>query len=108
MTQAETDVLAEREKQRAQWGDDHDSNAHDDEQLAEAAAILACPFSLDSDPDVGRASTRARWAYTLCAKHLHDRRRQLVIAGALILAEIDRLDRANPAPPRRGRTESGG
>lgn len=36
-TQAEVDVLAEREKQRKKWGDEHDSAEHGDQELADRA-----------------------------------------------------------------------
>ena len=84
-TQAETDVLAERAKQRAKWGDDHD-DGHLDGDLSTAAAYIASPTGLAADVDP------PDWAYRLDAEH--DRRGRLVIASALIIAEIEHLDRA--------------
>lgn len=89
-TRAEGDVLAERAKQRVRWGDDHDDEEHQGGELAVAASYLADPFDgggcLDEDdPEAG-------WAVRLKARH--DRRQQLVIAAALLLAEIERLNRA--------------
>ena len=81
MTQAEIDVLAEREKQRAKWGDGHD-NKHDRDDLARAAGhIINGGWVFES------------WPADLRRKH-PKRRDQLVIAAALLLAEIERLDRA--------------
>lgn len=82
---AEKDVLLERAKQRAKWGDDHDDK-HADGALAMSAACLAHP-----DGEYVRAYW---WGHKLLRKHANDRRRQLVIAAALCIAEIERLDRA--------------
>lgn len=85
------DVFAERAKQLAKWPTDHDDAHHTTGELVVAAAYLASPDTevregdLD-DEDLG-------WAVHLKAKHVADRRKQLVVAAALILAEIERLDR---------------
>lgn len=72
------------------WTPEHD-DSHRDGHLAKAAAELAA-HGTDmevtdhlSGPDV--------WG--LVRKHHNDRQRQLVIAGALIAAEIDRLQRTS-------------
>lgn len=79
------DVLIERTKQLKKWTPNHDDE-HKDGELADAAAELA---------HVERPGTDVfapEWATDLRQKH--ERRQQLVIAAALILAEIERLDRA--------------
>ncbi|MCI0347116.1 MAG: hypothetical protein L0221_17020, partial [Chloroflexi bacterium] len=76
------DVVAEREKQRAKWGDAHD-DAHEDGYLSAAASFLA----LDAAPE----PTTPMW---LRIALLYSKRDRLVLAGALLLAEIERLDRA--------------
>ena len=80
-TQAETDVLAERAKQHAKWGNDHDDK-HDPGDLAKAATHL----------------TTGEWCFESWPKELRKKhpatRDRLVIAAALLLAEIERLDRA--------------
>ena len=81
-TDAERDVLAERRKQRAKWGDAHD-DGHEDGDLIDVAEDIL----LESDD---------RWG--LRAKH-PERRDQLVIAAALIVAEIERRDRAATPKP---------
>lgn len=100
LTKAAADVLAERERQKAVegWTPEHDDK-HGDGELSCAAACYAA-----GDPDLvsngrqiwpwwdsnrtgrGPAWLRAWWKPA-------DRRRDLVKAGALILAEIERLDR---------------
>lgn len=84
------DVLTERQYQHAVWGDSHDDQ-HRDQGLAGAAAHLAEPDD-DIDPDDAEDDDLG-WAVRLKAKHHGDRRRQLVIAAALLVAEIERLDR---------------
>lgn len=92
------DIAQERAKQRAKWGDAHDDRHSVDQLLPLNAALLAVQRtggmivgdeSGDEFPD--------DWG--LVEKHKNDRRRQLVIAGALIAAEIDRLDRATGKQP---------
>lgn len=84
-TKAIEDVAAERERQRRKWGDSHD-DGHRDGSLAWNGGRIA--LNVD-DP----------WG--LWEKHREDRRRQLVISAALIVAEIERLD-------RKARSEEGG
>lgn len=88
------DVLAERQKQRVKWGDAHDDEHDNPRALPLAAATIAIgtfpgvPWHMFADaPD---------WVRSLVERH-GDRDR-LVIAAALLLAEIERLDRANPSP----------
>lgn len=76
------EVAAEREKQRAKWGDDHD-DGHDGGELAEAAAFLASHDGTMRDPP--------DWAYALDANN--PPRRRYIIAAALLVAEVERLDR---------------
>ena len=84
------EVFAERRKQiiRLGWTPKHD-DGHVDGALAAAAAALAWPPHLEG-PWLGPP-----WAFDLGEKH--DRRNQLVIAAALIVAEIERLDREQAA-----------
>ena len=101
MSPALADVIAEREKQRAKWGDDHD-----DEHIFGAIRIAAASLAVDgtdahvesSDGDPGVNfdpwGLVARYGY---GGTKPDRRRALVIAAALLLAEIERLDRAGGA-----------
>lgn len=85
----------ERERQQTEegWTRDHDDH-HASGHMANAAAYYALT------PDLRNGSVIAQplnhiwpwdWAWF---KPKHDRRQQLVIAGALIVAEIERLDRA--------------
>ena len=109
------DVLAERARQVAEkgWTAEHDDQ-HANEELARAAACYARPDdmsftdsfgrSLDSEGNHRPFSTdekRRSWSYSRALRwpwerrwwKPGDRRRMLVKAGALILAEIERLDR---------------
>lgn len=89
---AAADIVTERQRQITVegWTPEHDDE-HTLGELVQAAADL-CVYGtdfrvvdLDGDSMVGWGLTEA---------HRDNRRRQLVIAGALILAEIERLDRA--------------
>lgn len=91
------DVLAERRRQVEVegWSPAHD-DLHGDESMSIAAACyaLATPRL---DPRV--INVRWLWGWTGWADSWFkpkDRRRNLVRAAALLLAEIERLDRATP------------
>src|ERR1700675_1314466 len=109
---AATDVIAERKRQKTieGWTEVHD-DGHDDQSLAQAAACYAMPHkhmmrrrnthSLRGVPletgDAFRQSVQEipilwpdSWAPAWWKPK--GRRRDLVRAGALILAEIERLD----------------
>lgn len=93
VTEAARDVLAERQRQISAegWTPDHDDE-HGGGQLADAAACYALsasgmPFEL----------WQAFWPWDGAWLKAGEGRRSLVKAGALILAEIERLDRLNGA-----------
>jgi hypothetical protein len=95
-------IAAERQRQMEQegWTPEHD-DMHDAGDLARAAACYTLPAHLRRE---------ARWAWGDRGPRPHDwpwgsqwwkptpqdRVRELVKAGALIAAEIDRLQRATP------------
>lgn len=87
---AERDVLAERYRQIAAegWTPEHDDE-HDDGSLAAAAACYALGDQAGELPAGWPQSWDESWW-----RPSADARRNLVKAGALILAEIERLDRA--------------
>jgi hypothetical protein len=99
-TSAALDVLAERARQISAegWVPEHDDE-HSGGQLALAAACYASPVRIFiADERVGRAyekftTYRDAWPWTDEWWKPKDRRRDLVRAAALILAEIERLDR---------------
>lgn len=93
------DILTERERQLEQegWDDAHDSQ-HDNEELARAAACYAWPGSrVATGSDAARA---AAWPWDECwdKRNKHSRRRQLVIAAALIMAELERVAHVREKP----------
>ena len=112
MTGAEL-IAAERNRQIKEegWTAERD-DGHTDERLAVVAASLAVdgtdtrvedPFGRGTprvvkryaEPTIGDINGAPSVVHGDCwglvRKHRHDRERQLVIAGALIAAEIDRL-----------------
>ena len=95
-SQAAIDVLAERHRQVKSegWTPEHD-NVHSDGQIAAAAACYASTDLANCDV------TAWLWPWGKEWWKPTDRRRNLVKAGALILAEIERLDRIPSAPDRR-------
>ena len=107
LAKATRDVFAERERQKAVegWTPEHDDQ-HSYGEMATAAACYAAPFSLFQshvfahDVQGGHRESKAFVQYRPAWPWAHhwwkpkDRRRDLVRAGALILAEIERLDRA--------------
>jgi len=102
LTQAALDVLDERARQISAegWTLEPD-DAHDDGDLAGAAAAyslnaacLLCPYNalpLETLPESWPADWSPDWWKP--ATTPKDARRDLIKAGALILAEIERLDR---------------
>jgi hypothetical protein len=99
-TQAARDVLAERERQISAegWTPEHDDE-HDGAEMAAAASGYALaaadvlhPYS-QGDGGFTRGTPPPEWPDEWIFKPAEPRR-MLVKAGALILAEIERLDRA--------------
>lgn len=88
MSKATADVLAERQRQMTVegWTPEHDDE-HSAGELAEAAACYAI-FA-----DQQGFSTPAHWPWNSYWWKQSGRRRDLVKAAALIIAEIERLDR---------------
>lgn len=92
VTQAIVDVLAERKRQIEGEGfDSEHDDMHDCGALARAAACYAM-----SGYHIGMPNA---WPWSLSWWKPKDRRRDLVRAGALILAEIERLDRQASREP---------
>ena len=89
MNSAAMDVLAERRRQidAEGWTPEHDDH-HLPNELALAAASYVCADEGDAPPAI--------WPWDWSWWKPKDRRRNLVKAGALILAEIERLDRIQP------------
>lgn len=91
LTKAATDILAERARQVSQEGW---TPAHDDEHADGALALAASAYAM---PNAMDGYAPRQWPWSMAWWKPKDRRRNLVKAGALILAEIERLDRAAPA-----------
>lgn len=91
LTHAELDILEERRRQITQegWTEAHD-DMHDSGQLAEAAACYVCC----AHHDWSTADLPAEWPWAAEWWKPTTARRDLVKAAALIIAEIERLDRA--------------
>lgn len=96
-TQAARDVLAERARQISAEGytPEHDDE-HDSGELALAAALYAIPYEshLIGQDEVLPLHMALDLARGWSVKPEPNRRKRLVKAGALLLAEIERLDRA--------------
>ena len=101
------DIAAERRRQieAEGWTPEHDDE-HRAGALATAAACYAAPETVFYGMSrAGPAyqtfiSYEPAWPWAdMWWKPSGDRRRDLVKAGALIVAEIERLDRASPSTP---------
>ena len=94
-------IAAERLRQvnAEGWTPEHDDE-HDDGELAQAAACYAKRDTVSDDPApwdvIGGGATPPSWPWGWASYKPtpDDRIRELVKAGALIAAEIDRLQRA--------------
>lgn len=112
MSRSAADVIAERRRQIESegWTAEHDDQ-HQHGELAHAAASYAYAAGLS---DSRRASisgnfsiannsvARELWPFETSWWKPTDRRRDLVKAGAFIVAEIDRLDRLAAAESSNG------
>ncbi len=110
--EAERDVLAERERQKAVegWPPEHDDDyAHF--ELARAASCYAAEAAEPTRRPAEEGDRPYNWPWHSEWWKPSGRRRNLVKAGALILAEIERIDRAadrqrsRATPPEKGETE---
>lgn len=96
------DIAAERERQieAEGWSPEHDDE-HENGELAQAASTYAFYASNtrlhNSAKDVHRCPQSWPWGAEFWKPK--DKRRDLVRAGALIVAEIERLDRLSIAAP---------
>lgn len=96
-------IAAERERQVkvCGWSAEHDDDRNDTEALAACAAILAAGDIRYLRIGFVGFEAYPEWIVERIAhirsKYPGDRVRQLTIAGALIAAEIDRIQRADEA-----------
>lgn len=91
-------IAAERRRQIEEegWTDEHDDE-HVDGQLARAAACYADHAADDTERRLRhKRLPPAFWPWDTKWWNPKDRRQDLIKAGALIAAEIDRLDRMEP------------
>lgn len=96
------DVARERQEQVCRHGFDID---HDDRHRCGQLAMAACCYASLCDLYTIRRDEKSivfrdpwPWSAVEDKRMHHDRRRRLVIAAALIVAEIERLDRAGGEP----------
>lgn len=94
IAEAARDVLAERQRQISAegWTQEHDDQ-HSSGQMALAAACYALVGSIDRSPGAFKTPLQ-NWPWQASWWKPTTPRRDLVKAGALIIAEIERLDRA--------------
>jgi hypothetical protein len=97
-------IAAERHRQitAGGWSPDHDDTHDDGELVAAAVAYLdhdlrRWPFGYTADGPDGHGSKGGPWVRGRPKLTPDDRVRELVKAGALIAAEIDRLQREDEA-----------
>ncbi len=87
MTKATADVLAERSRQVEKEGYEP---AHDDEHADGSLAMAAACYA---DKERPQSMCPGRWPWSADSWKPKDRRTDLVRAAALLLAEIERMDR---------------
>lgn len=99
VSKAAADVLAERRRQIESegWTPEHDDK-HADGELAKAAACYAAGWKIDVYQRFGFHEYRQfrMWPWHPKWWKPKDRRHDLVRAAALIIAEIERIDRTHP------------
>lgn len=91
------EVLDERVKQSIKYSAEHD-DLHDEDSIALAAAMIADPSGALKDTKEPMLFWEG-WERPLAihVRGTKTRRRQLVIAAAMLIAEIERLDRKDTA-----------
>ncbi|MCY1358119.1 hypothetical protein D9M69_446430 [compost metagenome] len=89
-------MLAERRRQveAEGWTTEHDDD-HGDGQMAQAAAAYALRTRWTGN--IAESDSPSFWPWSEEWWKPTSKRRMLIKAGALILAEIERLDRLNPS-----------
>ena len=92
MSKASDDVLAERQRQITVEGYDADHDATHAEPAALARAAGCYVLYADAYPNEGQPPPQWPWSDDFWKPKGY--RRDLVRAGALIIAEIERIDRA--------------
>lgn len=90
MSKASDDVLAERERQKSVEGW---TETHDDEHYLGEIACAAAAYAMHANRSIDTPSGYL-WPWDATSFKPKDERSNLVRAGALILAEIERLDRS--------------
>lgn len=88
-------ILAERERQVAEEG----HTPADDDRFAGNGELADCAAAYCLAAGGQVAEARAFWPYQLASFKPHGARRDLVRAAALILAELERLERHEPSLP---------
>ena len=93
------EIANERKRQIEElgWDDNHDEQ-HKSGELALVAALYATPIQLFKKEELAEGilfNNPWPWHYCYDKRELKDRRELLILAGALIIAEIERLDRTN-------------
>ena len=84
-------IADERDRQIKESGY---TEAHDDEHRQGELAIAAAQLAVDGTDEAVSDFYASRDVWGLIEKHKADRTRQLIIAGALLAAEVDRRLRA--------------
>lgn len=97
-SRAGLDVLGERARQRRLEGydDDHD-DSHDDYSLAAAAIAYATDARLRGTAGRGFEQPPPDWPWSPADWKPKQIRRSLIVAAALLVAEIERMDRSGIA-----------
>lgn len=108
LTQAAQDVLAERARQVSAegWTPDHDDEHREGAMASAAAVYCLCQEGPRKPGEPSELHSSRRWEFNILRAiwpsgwHFNpkDRRQNLVRAAALLLAEIERLDRAAGLP----------
>lgn len=93
MTPGMLAVLSERRKQIARWGIKHDKSVHEDGDLTRAAFVILAAARSALDPGAHDSQDTVpppEWALEYAANNKGNPRRLIIVAAALLAAEIDR------------------
>lgn len=100
LTEVEAEVIQERDRQVRKGWDSYHDDQHVDSSIGRAGGLLASVTAIGSraeqaiDPEFDGGTWVAKFVRRCVGKYIESKRRRYIIAAALLIAEVERIDRA--------------